>query len=398
MSIAPRKILFVHSSNEMYGADVILLELIRACDRSQWTPAVIVPCDVPYEGRFTRELERIQVDSRAMKLAVLRRRYFSPAGFPRYLAYFARSTLALAHIIRREGFDVVHSNTTAVLPGAFAARLTKRPHIWHSHEMIVSPRSVRLLTARLAPRMSRVVLTVSDAVKQHMLQDNPAARNIRVLHNGIDVERFANATGRSRIRSEFGYSESDVVVGTLARISRGKGQGYLARAAALLKDTQPDLKYLLVGDAFVGQEHLVDELRQTIAELGLEGRITLTGYRSDGPDVLAALDICVLPSTLPDSFPTVVLEGMAAGKPVIATDWGGAKEMVTEGETGYIVPTDDEQTLSQRLAELASSESLRTAMGEAGQRRAVQHFTKERMGQEFWMVVNEVATRNQKAS
>lgn len=391
MSKPSRRILFVHSSNEMYGADAILLELIRARNPDLWIPSVIVPNDVSYPGHFTRALSQIGVDSREMKLAVLRRRYFTPKGFPVYLTYFVRSTLALARTIRVQNIDIVHSNTTAVLPGAFAARLTKRPHIWHSHEMVTSPAIVRRLTARLAPRMSRVVLTVSNAVRQHMLQDNPTASNIRVLHNGIDVERFARAPGRQRVRRELGYEDSDIVVGTLARISRGKGQAYLAEAAARLKQTHPHLKYLLVGDAFTGQEHLIEELRQKIDALGLSGRVTLAGYRSDGPDVLAALDICVLPSTLPDSFPTVVLEGMAAGKPLVATDWGGAKEMVVEGETGFIVPTDDPEKFASRLAELADNGPLRAAMGSAGQKRARSCFTKERMGTEFWQIVDEVA-------
>ena len=396
MSAAPRRALFVHSSNEMYGADIILLGLLEGRDSSRWSPSVILPNDVPYQGRLAAKLGGISVPYRELKLAVLRRRYFTPHRFGLYCAYFAWSTASIARQILREKIDVVHSNTTAVIPGAIAAKLTRRPHVWHSHEMVVSPGFVRKLTARMAPALSDVVVTVSGAVREHMLSDNPAARNIRVLHNGIDVERFASASGRERVRAEFGFAPDDVVIGTLGRVSRGKGQGYLLDAAARIAAARiagdaPGVKYLLVGDAFVGQEHLVDELRRKVDELGLAELVRLSGYRADGPDVLAALDICVLPSTLPDSFPTIVLEAMAAGKPVVATNWGGAKEMIVEGETGFVVPVDDAAVLADRLKTLASSEELRRSFGAAGQARARELFTRQRMCSEFWAIMDEVA-------
>ena len=176
-------------------------------------------------------------------------------------------------------------------------------------------------------------------------------------------------------------------------VSRGKGQGYLLDAAARIAGDAPGVKYLLVGDAFVGQEHLVDELRRKVDELGLAELVRLSGYRADGPDVLAALDICVLPSTLPDSFPTIVLEAMAAGKPVVATNWGGAKEMIVEGETGFVVPVDDAAVLADRLKTLASSVQLRRSFGGAGQARARELFTRQRMCSEFWALMDEVAAR-----
>jgi len=385
----PYKALFVHSSNELYGADVILLGLMEERDPAIWEPTIILPNDVVYQGRLAARLNLIQVPHQEMKLAVLRRRYFSLLGFPLYIIYFITSVLKLVRMIKRGDYDIVHTNTTAVIPGAVAAKLTRRPHVWHSHEMIISPAAVRKLTARIAPAMSNVVITVSGAVQEHILSDNPKADNVRVLHNGIDVERFAEADGRDRIRREFGFSDSDIVVGTLARVSKGKGQAYLMEAAAHLKGHHPHIKYLLVGDAFVGQEALIDDLRRSIHDLGLEQTVTLAGYRTDGPDILKALDICVLPSTLPDSFPTVVLESMAAGRPVIATDWGGAKEMVVDGVTGYIVSADDSVIFADKIAKLAVDQTLRTRMAEAGLQRVREKFTRTIMARDFWKIMEE---------
>jgi glycosyltransferase involved in cell wall biosynthesis len=256
--------------------------------------------------------------------------------------------------------------------------------------MVVSPKIVRKTTARLAPALSDVVISVSGAVRDHILQDNPKATNLRVLHNGIDIERIAAASGRSKVREEFGFSDTDVVAGTLARISKGKGQGYLVEAAALLADSCPNMKFLMVGDPFVGQDHLKDELSSLVSQKGLDQKVVLSPFRTDVPDILAACDICVLPSTLPDSFPTVVLESMAASRPVVATNWGGAKEMVVDGETGYLVPVDAAAVLADRLKILYDSKQTREDMGKAAYRRACELFTQDRMAHEFWDLMESV--------
>ncbi len=394
MNTQAKRALFVHSSNEMYGADFILYTLIEGRDPTKWEAQVVLPNDVPYPRLLSKKLESISVPYREMKLAVLRRRYFTPLRLPQYLWYFGYSTMSLVNMIRGGKVDIVHSNTTAVVPGAVAARLTRRPHVWHSHEMVVSPRIVRKCTSKLAVGLSDVVITVSGAVRDHMLADVPGATNICVLHNGIDPERFRNASGRERVREEFGYGPDDVVAGTLGRISLFKGQAYLIEAAALLKDSHPKLKFLLVGDPFVGQEHLVVELKDRISESGLSEAVRLTGFRTDGPDVFAALDISVLPSVLPDPFPTVVLEAMAAGKPVIATNWGGSSEMVADEETGCLVPIDEPAVLADRLAKLADSADLRNSMGRAGAERLDTLFTEKRMLDSFWGIMEETLQKS----
>ncbi len=389
MTDRPYKALFVHSSNELYGADKILYLLLSGRDPARWDVRVILPNDVPYQGLLADRLSSSGIPFEEMKLAVLRRRYFSVRGFPRYWAYFAFSVAAILRKIRRARYDIVHSNTTAVIPGAIAARLAGLPHVWHCHEMVVSPAFVRRTTARLAVGLSDVVIAVSEAVRQHLLADQPGAANIRVLRNGIDVEEFDRPQERERVRAEFGFSSGDVVAGTLGRISRFKGQTYLVEAAALLKDLE-HLRFLIVGDPFVGQEDVYHDLLTRIRSSRLEDRVVLSPFRDDAAALYAGLDVSVLPSVLPDPFPTVILEAMAAGKPVVATDRGGSREMVVDGETGFLVPADDASVMADRLRRLADSPELRASMGAAGVKRARELFTRERMVREFWTLMDEV--------
>jgi glycosyltransferase involved in cell wall biosynthesis len=380
--------LFVHSANELYGADRILLSLLERRPPG-WVPHVILPCDVPYRGLLAERLSVAGIPHEEMKLAVLRRRYFSAPGSLKYSAFFAYSVAAILRRIRKYRFGIVHSNTIAVIPGAVAARLARLPHVWHCHEIVVSPAIVRRTTARLAVSLSDVVVAVSDAVRQHLLQDRPGASNIRVLRNGIDLDEFDRPDERERVRAEFGFAPGEVVAGTLGRISRLKGQTYLLEAVALLKDL-PALKFLIAGDPFVGQEEVYKEVVDRIEKDELRERVVLSPFRSEPASLYASLDIYVLPSILPESFGLVVLEAMAARKPVVATELGGSREMVVDGETGYLVPADDAAVLADRLRRLAASPEVRREMGAAGRRRAERLFTRERMVREFWSLMDEV--------
>ena len=176
----PKTILFVHHSNELYGADIVLLQTIRGLDRSLFSPIVLLPEDVrdgdglvKEGGGLSAELEKAGVPITFLPLAVLRRRYFKPKNFPGYMRELAGSILSIRKIIREKNVSLVHSNTMAVWSGAFAARVAGVKHVWHVHEITVNPRAMRKLLHFLAPRLSCVVVCCSDAVRKHLLVDQP---------------------------------------------------------------------------------------------------------------------------------------------------------------------------------------------------------------------------------
>lgn len=244
----------------------------------------------------------------------------------------------------------------------------------------------------MAVSLSDVVVAVSEAVRNNILLDAPAASNIRVVYNGIDVNSFLRPEHRSTVRSEFGLSNECVVAGTLGRLSYFKGQTFLLEAASFLKNVK-NVRFMIVGDPFFGQEYYYKEILSRIRRFGLEDRVILSNFRDDAASLYAAMDISVSPSILPEPFGLMVVESMAAGKPVVATDQGGPREMVVDGETGYLVPVDDASVMADRLRLLAESPDLRRQMGEAGRRRAEELFTRERMVREFWTLMEEVVQK-----
>lgn len=380
----PATILFVHGSNDLYGGEVVLLELIRRLDRRQFRPFVVLPKDVRHINRLSRRLDEERIPYRFIRMAVIRRRYFSPLGLLSFAINFLAGVVTLMYFIWRRRAVLVHSNTMAVPCGALAARLMRRPSIWHVHEIVTRPPGARRILHPLVIALSTQVVAVSHAVRSHIVADCPGqAHKIRVIHNGIDVAAFSGTGGGDEIRSQLGIPESAFLVGMVGKVCRWKGQLLLVEAAKRVARQRSGVSFLAVGGVFDDEMHFMNRLRCAVAQARLAGTFVIADYRSDIPEVLRALDLFVLPSTEPDPFPTVVLEAMAAGKPVIACHHGGAAEMVVEGETGLLFSPGCAGPLAAAILRLADDRNLVRSMGQAGRERASAHFRAERYVRDF---------------
>ncbi len=377
MSKGPTKILFVHSSDEMYGADFILLQLVTHLDRTQFEPWVVLPHDLPQSGLLGQALAARDIRVMWCKLAVLRRHYFTPLGLLLYGWRLLVSSWALARFIRREQIDLVHSHTAAVLSGAMAAWLTRRPHVWQTLEIVTRPYPLRRLLAWLLPRWSVMVIAASAAVKAHLCADEPRHQTLtKVIHFGLNLADWQPMeTDRERLRAEWGIADNCVLVGMVGRVNQWKGQDYFLQVAQLVAQQCPQARFALVGGTFYGQKQLLVDLQAQITLLGLAEVAQWHDFRRDVTAVLAAYDIFVLPSTLPDPLPTVVLEAMAAGKPVVSNAHGGTMEMVADGVTGLLVKPGQPQAMAAAVLQLIHHPDTRAAMGQNGRLRLAAHFT-----------------------
>ena len=294
-----RKILYVHSSDEMYGADQMLFYLAAGLDRIHYTPIIVLPSDVSYQGLLSQALNEKGIKPIHLKVAVLRRMYFNPLGMLKYLWLLVQSTLALIRLIKKEGVDIVQTNTVAIIPAALAAMLPGRLHIWHVHEIIVQPRILWRFTSWLIPRLSDVVVANSCATRDHLISGNSQnRRKTTVIYNGIEVNRFSNSSGQgSHVRAEWGIEPGQSLVGMIGRISHWKGQDYFLKVAGLVAASHPDVRFAIVGGTAPGQEHLLEEYKTLAKELNLSHLIHFSDFRSDVPAVLDAFDVFDLPST-----------------------------------------------------------------------------------------------------
>lgn len=377
-------LLFVHNNNDMYGAEVILLELLKRLDRQRFYPIVVLPSDSRHINRFSVELNRAGIEFHFVRMAVLRRMYSSFLGLLRLGLDFLLGLFSLTLLIVRKRVVLVHTNTISVLCSPFAAWLTGRRHVWHIHEIIVGPVSVRKAMHNLCCRLPDVVVAVSGPVKEHILMDCPRhAGKIVVIHNGIDPTPFSGPRSPSCVREALGIPEDAYLVGMVGRVCRWKGQLQFAEAAKLVLRQRPGTYFVAVGGVFDREKFHMERFRQRVEELGLKENFRISDFRTDVADVLSALNIFVLPSTQPDPFPTVVLEAMAASKPVIATAHGGPLEMVAEGKTGYLVTPGDPRALARAILRMAESAERANEMGGNGRARAAEVFSLDRFIRDF---------------
>lgn len=326
------------------------------------------------EGALAEAIRKEGMEVRIIRLGILRRKYFSPSGMLNRLQVIRNAHRELAKLVREKQITHLYSNTTAVLVGAWVARDLGIFHTWHIHEIIAQPKWLAFILGKLVGRYADQVIVVSQAVKEFWNQIIPH-KELTVVYNGIDYSSYSNP--QPSLREELSLPEDRLLVGMIGRISHWKGQGYFLDIAKELVQTHPQLAFVIAGDAFPGSEHLVAEMQQKISNLGLEQQVYTLGFRTDVPEILAALDVFVLPSILPDPLPTVILEAMASGKPVVATAHGGACEMVRDKQTGYLIPWNDAAKAAEIIQPLLEQDSIRKQMGQEGRKRVLEQFSLE---------------------
>jgi len=301
-----------------------------------------------------------------------------------------RDLVALAKITRilRQGrYDLVHTHTAkAGFLGRVGARLAGVPCVVHTlhgvtfHEQL-SPwlRQSYILLERIAAPLSDVLISVGEDVKGKYLRESIGREDQYVtIPSGMDTVAFQNALrfpedARLPRRREFGFAGEHMVVGMVSRLEPRKGYRYFFEALARVSEDFPQVRALVVGEGEQG-----NELKTVAADLGIGERVVFAGYRPDIAEVIAAFDVAVLTS-LWEGLPRVLVQYALLEKPIVTFDVEGAREVVDDGNTGYIVPRQDVDLLTDRLRQLLESETLRRRLGSAARERVEGRWDVDRM-------------------
>jgi sugar transferase (PEP-CTERM/EpsH1 system associated) len=287
----------------------------------------------------------------------------------------------LARIMLAYRPHIVHTRNWGGLEAVPAAKLARVPVIIHSEhgyemESLSSLPLRRRLFRRAAYAMADAVFTVTKELRDyHASQAWLASERIRVLYNGVDVNRFAPRQDlRRNLRSKFGWSADSFVIGTVGRVVPIKDQTTLLRAAEQLIGSGIDAHVLLVGG---GPEE--GRLRQYVSTSArLSRRVHLTGASEHVDELLNAMDVFVLPS-LKEGMSNTLLEAMATNLAVLATRVGGNPEIVEDGHSGWLFAPKDVSGLAGRLTQLAKDEALRQGLGCSARQRVVTKFSLDLM-------------------
>lgn len=374
----PRKtILFTNVGADLYGADYVLLCLVKSLDPHRFRSIVIVP----YDGPLVPELRKAGAEVIVREFPVLRRGIFTPLGVIRFVWQTVSSVVFLTLLARRHKADIFHTNTACLWAPAFVAAITHKPHVWQIMELVERPRLVRWAMSKMTAVFSTRVFCISDAVRNHFLEGNTRyAPKFQTLYHGVDQDEYdPAATGDLHIREQLGISNEALVVLYAGRFSEWKGQDVMAAAAKLLCDRglarRLDMHFIFLGSCFPGYEHCQTDLAAGLGQLPEPTRARMHGFQRNLPDWMKAADIFVLPSKRPEPNATVLIAAMTMGLPCIGTNIGGTVETIDQGKTGLLVPPDNPEALAEAIACLASDTSLRDSMGRQGRIRTRELFS-----------------------
>ena len=368
-----KRILYLHAGAEMYGADKVLLELIKGLDSKEFEAHVILPND----GVLVEALRQVGAQVSVLDYPILRRKYFNPKGIADYIRSYNFYAKQIALYARQHSIDMVHNNTAAVLEGIYLKRKLKLPLIWHVHEIIVKPKAISDFINMLMGRYADKIVTVSQAVANHIKQ-SPFIKDsqVEVIYNGVDNTVYYPMDASS-IREKFDIAQDALVIGMIGRVNAIKGQNDFIEAVEPLLEKNEQAVAFLAGGVFPGEEWRLEELDKRIASSSVVSQIQRIDYYDKTSELYNMFDIFVLPSIKPDSLPTVVLEAMACSKPVVGYNNGGIAEMVVDDKSGCLVKPNRPQELSNAISLLLDSSEKREKFGRVGYQRQKELFSLE---------------------
>lgn len=279
-------------------------------------------------------------------------------------------------IIRENKIDLVHthSDLRRGKPEIVAARIAGIPCITHRHGYADYTRFDTLF----AGFVDTNIYISNDVAEYHIAQGESRTKG-KIIHNGVSMTDYEQSHDALQVRKEFDCMANQMLVGLVARLDWWKGHEFFLEAMAEVVNKNHNVKGLIIGGlaelSYDSSSRYLDRLHVMVKSLGLGEKIIFTGHRSDVPCLVAALDVVVHASSTPEPFGLTVIEGMATGKPVVATAAGGVLDIIEDGVNGLLVPCKDSKAMAMAILQILSDRDKAKKMGLAARRRVTEKFT-----------------------
>jgi len=371
---SPRvRVLYVSDvGGQLGGAERSLLALVHHLDPARYELHAVLRDD----GRFARLLREAHVGVAIARLGTIARTR-NPLKLLLYAACLVHGVLRLWWLIRRRRIHIVHVNKNPLaLHAVPAAWLAGAACVWHVRNPVSNFGRIGAWLVRHCHHL----LCVSNSVAEPFRRAFPdAAAKLTIAPEGIDAAPYANRDAGAAVRRELAIPPDAPLVGTVGRITHWKGQDDFLRAAAIVAKGHPEARFAVVGDCVSSPAEAAadaayrDRLHALAAELGLGRAVAFTGFRDDVPAVMNALDVFVLPSH-GEPFGIVLLEAMAASRPIVATAAGGVPDIARDGREALLVPPREPEALAAAIGRLLDDRELAASLGQAALARVTAEF------------------------
>lgn len=362
-----KRILFIDHHAELGGGEIALLEIIKNLDRDRFHPLALLGD----EGPLRDELRKLNVEAIVDKLPDYFRQLDrdpekrnKPSSFIKSafrLPFFIKN---IKSVITEKNINIVYINSIkSSLYGIPAAKQTKCRIIWHLHDclnrdfysLLVIPLIVFLTN------MADKIICVSDTVKKYFIKAGGNPKKAVIIYNGIDTERFNPDISAESVKKQLGLSGGKII-SMIGRLESWKGQRIFIKTAETICKNRGDIIFLIAGGPLFGFAEYEKELKATVEQLGLKDKVFFLGFRTDVENIYAASDVIVHCSTKPEPFGRDIIEAMACGKPVISTDLGAPKEIITE-QAGILMSPNNSNVLAENIMSLLGDSKRRERLG-----------------------------------
>lgn len=357
------KILFLDQYSELGGAQQCLLDLMPAVVWAGWQPLVAVPGD----GALVARLRELHVDVEPLPLGSYRSRKKLPWDMVRFAASTPWLASAIRRLIKRFKPDLIYVNGPRILPAVRLAWPRRTPLLFHCHSELTQPLAANAAGRALRASRATVISCCNFAVEPLRRYIKP--ERLHVIYNGV----AGPSKSLHRKRPGAGFH-----VGIVGRIAPEKGHADFLQAARLLHEALPDCRFVVCGEALFA-DPVSKEYRNTLDEMAEGLPVEFLGWRDDVYEVLSRLDLLVVPSAREPATTRVVLEAYSCGLPVVAYPTGGIPEVLSDGQTGFLVTPMESDTLAERILTLVLREPERLEKaGAAGRKLWRERFGIER--------------------
>ena len=370
-----KKILILHSSNDLYGASKIFIQTCDLLHNANYEIHVMLPSKGPLD-----ELIDKNILINYHNLGVLRKKYLNPLGLFNRFIINIKAISFLSDYVKKNKINLVYTNTSTIISAAVAAKKNKIPSLFHVHEIPISYKIYEIFIGKIINRYSSKVLTVSNSVKKHWLK-YIEVKKIERIYNGIIFSKTDSLVERER-------DQDDFVITSVARIIPYKGHGYLIDIANELIEKSKKFKFLIVGDTLPSYSYYEKNLKQKVKKLGLENHIKFLGFREDVSSILKQSDLFIHPAIAPDPLPTVLFESLHNDLPSVATNLGGAIEILDNGNNGLLIPYNDPKKAADLINEYCANTKLQKKHLENSKKNFKINFSSESFSKNILKEVN----------
>jgi glycosyltransferase involved in cell wall biosynthesis len=348
MKQSANKILLLHSSNDMYGASRIVLQVIDILIKAKYEVHIILP----YNGVLNKIITDKGASCSTYNLGVLRKKYLNLKGLYNRFLKIKMAKNYISNYIDKHHIDLLYTSTSVIISGGLAAKKRGIPNISHIHEIPSGNKLYEIFIGFFVRYFSTKIIVVSNSVAKHWRSYLKKNQLIKV-YNGIvfPLTKTPNNTKRK--------IDQNITVTSIGRLVPGKGHKYFIEVAKELLKLNNQYQFLIVGDTFPGYESYEKELKTFVTENNLHLKIHFLGYKTDIEGVLAKSDLIFHSSIAPDSLPTVIFEAIKMRVPVVATELAGAVEILDNGNCGLLVPLNNAKKAADLINNYFKDEKLK---------------------------------------